>query len=527
MCISFSSRQLEDLDKGRSGSTGRSAFHHLDPTFTFMHLNDSIEIGRYRTTQDIWKHILVFAISCPLLPSQHDNLINSIRILHRDCEDSEDVRKAEAARANLQLVCRLWNELLQPHGERYWRAEWTSRPPQHPVSRVEIGTFEYDCSCPMPRPNSTINTLAANKVEALISADISEPLGNEVARYPNLQLFAKRMHQGQSDFSSLATSLSKLTHLRLWSLFPTLNSDHPLDLPRLHTLSIDFSPSQPTQKSKTYEYPRFSRWNLSNLANLAVTGTIKPPSPASKPEQDVKQLIQNVGSTIRGLSFTLKLAQGQSNVPCPIPENLWKQCTQLKAIHGSLITLIDGPRPPFSYSPIQVILSDLHHTSKYRFDEEVLYRLYIANSWPISSLGMDIGWSTMRNQLKDEYLRQNLEPLAMAYQFFNAVRSSKYKFKDRYDIGMDSSVAKEFLDWLENPSGLPADKVGTEGGKSFYDNLGFLLGEEPEAEFTDSEEDYTSSEGDEDYDESEESLDFEGDDDEEDEDYVDEDEEKS
>jgi hypothetical protein len=139
---------------------------------------------------------------------------------------------------------------------------------------------------------------------------------------------------------------------------------------------------------------------------------------------------------------------------------------------------------------------------------------------------MDIGWSAMRKQLDNEYLHQNIEPLAMVYQFFDAVKSGRYKFRDRYDVDMDSVEVKEFLGWLNNPSRLPEDKLDLEGGKSFYENLGFFLGEEPEAEFTDSEDDYTSSEEDEDYEESEESIDFDGDDDEDDEDYVDEDEEK-
>ncbi|CAG8744137.1 6645_t:CDS:2, partial [Acaulospora colombiana] len=97
----------------------------------------------------------------------------------------------------------------------------------------------------------------------------------------------------------------------------------------------------------------------------------------------------------------------------------------------------------------------------------------------IDPFEMDTSWSIIQRRLVDF----SIESLEAAFNFFDRIREDGLDLKDRHGLGMDSAPGQAFMSLLETMTERQVKNKGqTED-----------LADEPEAEFTDSEEDWDSS----------------------------------
>ncbi|CAG8643118.1 12325_t:CDS:2, partial [Acaulospora colombiana] len=104
-----------------------------------------------------------------------------------------------------------------------------------------------------------------------------------------------------------------------------------------------------------------------------------------------------------------------------------------------------------------------------------------ASSWRVDSFEMDTSWSMIQERLED-FSRESLE---MAFNFFDQIRQDGPYLEDRHGEGMDSAAGQAFMNSLKTITEMKLTK------KSPKEDLA----DDPEAEFTDSEDEDPSNEG--------------------------------
>ncbi|PVF91074.1 hypothetical protein CPB86DRAFT_878702 [Serendipita vermifera] len=459
----------------------------------------AISMAVHRVPPEIWGQIFTYSILQPILHSSNDSLLRNIHLLHHDCEVSQAV---EQTRTQIRLVCRFWNEITKRISPVLVQS--TTSLPRPRLSTLRIEFKEQNCPCHPLRetPNwgveseAIINKISYSFVEALISMSRDEEQPN-LEQFPNLRLLSTRFFDPLRIPSKYPALVRNLTHLQVLLLYSKAASSKELIFPSLHTFSIEFSGNDYFADSLLDDEIGSQNlvclhWSLPNLVNLACLGYVYEYWEA----QMIYQLIERFGSKLEGFHMSVH-DRGQA-MYLELPKNLWSRCANLKTISTSLMGITSNARPPHDYPTFRLIFFDIDYPEIWRADQLCLGRrynwmeylvsicLFEALHWPINQLQMDTSWKRLERWLST----LQLEGVVIVDHFLDRLKWAGRDFKDRYGNGTESEEGKAFMHWLKNTIN---DLMRSQswGGAS-------VSPEESEAEFTDSEGEYISSnEGDE------------------------------
>ncbi|PVF99595.1 hypothetical protein CPB86DRAFT_796393 [Serendipita vermifera] len=430
----------------------------------------------HQVPAEIWTLILISAILQPLLPSSDDSLLANIRLFNND---SEVLLEAHRTHSQLRLVCSTWDEILKryPLNSVYWRGKQPSLIP-FSVVRVDIGDKgTFDSQLPQSLfspwdtdPRERHAPIDYPAVEALVLTDIREDHAH-IDLFPNLRLLSTPYFQPDSVLSMFPTLLLNLTHLQVPPILAYKGVEGHLAFPRLHTLIINFcAPYLNRARPPNWEYQRAHvdclNWSLPSLVNLGLRNG----------GHEIEDLLEKFGTVLKGISLTIDSKRYWNPTDASLVSKIWSYCPNLSELHTVLTALTALSRPPLMRTPIRLIISDLHQpgSRKNGFGCRRLYHhdtslfAYLASSWRLGSLEMDTSWSILQKRLKD-FTDDSLE---LIFNFFDQISQDGLDLKDRHGEGLDSASAHAFMASLRQKEDLA---------------------EEPEAEFTDNEEDSASS----------------------------------
>jgi hypothetical protein len=174
-----------------------------------------------RVPVEVWEHVLYYAIACPLLPSEDDNLVNSLRFFSHYCEDTVDFMHTERTRITLQLVCKTWNAILKSQSQRFWVGPRSKLPFVSSFYRVDLHHLSPRvCQCPQRIPPLELVTKRGPQLlEAVVACDWEIGL-EHIKNIENLRVLSLYASDRGSSFpvglSSFAKYSRSLTHLQLW-----------------------------------------------------------------------------------------------------------------------------------------------------------------------------------------------------------------------------------------------------------------------------------------------------------------------
>jgi hypothetical protein len=415
--------------------------------------------------------ILAEVISCPLLPSAGDDLINNLKLLTDDCELAAEYAQSERLRLRLRAVCREWKSILESFSHRFVIITNDAHPPPL-ASRVQYPATVYECECRLPGCSlkySPQSPGSGKPIQAYI--DISPTperrLLDIINQHQTLRLLATSIDLSSQDtpfsLSALSHACQGLTHLSLSELYiPNGPRDQTLDLPNLHTLTLSFyCPAQSASpgSGQAITHPSFQKWNFPTLRNLGLKGCVWSSDPSFF--RQINALLRMVGPNLRGLLYNLwVLSPTEGDAPHPIPPALWRWCPKLHTIQVSLKILFTGPRPSRTHPRLTIVptyvgnLDSLPHLGPLLWSPELFEQLSGHEEWPISRLCISTSWSTFYRKLRSLHETRGEEGEDSSYwpKFFckwvDLLLSKNYAVEDRYGTAIGATDG--LLTWLGN-----------------------------------------------------------------------------
>jgi hypothetical protein len=452
-----------------------------------------------RVPVEVWEHVLHYAIACPLLPSEDDNLVNSLRFFSHYCEDTLDFMHTERTRITLQLVCKTWNAILKSQSQRFCVGSRSKLLFISSFYRVDLHHLgPRVCRCPrMIPPLELVTKQGPQLLEAVVARDWEIGL-KHIENIENLRVLSLYASDRGSNFpvglSPFAKYSRSLTHLQLWGLFLPKCAHQSLELLCLHTLSIRYGcgPAGADWNSppaNEYYYPRFSLWILPSLVYVEIAGALVPTNLGI--EEDIAPLLRNVGPKLRGFAFNASTVSRLEEGSFSLPRDVWNQFTQLKSIYMKLEIMNTVPS---SIMPRIWIFLREFGCHRFDFEVETYLNIYRARLWNTQGFGMDITWSQLRHKLKrNSYFDDHY--LAFVYRFIQMIQWSGHSLIDRNGLGLDCEQARQAIEELQTYMASDEGKIRMKwcAKQSSFPQMWFDdEDEEDEAEFTDDEDGYTS-----------------------------------
>ncbi|PVF99598.1 hypothetical protein CPB86DRAFT_872462 [Serendipita vermifera] len=405
----------------------------------------------------------------------------------------------------------------------YWRGHSLSTISRTAL-RVDFIREQDQCPCPLLPPEQEftefkdrrLSSTRYDLVESLVLAGGEEDR-EVVNHFPNLHLLSILFFDPDRILSIYSELFSNLTHMQVPPIYRYGEGSFPeLTFWCVHTLQMDFSGLSLCRKNGETNRARIGRdavldcltWKLPSLVNIGFSGVVTKFS--SRGSDDIEEILKKFGQALQGFSLTNDPAEPAGS----LPYDLWRLCPNLRVVHTHLANLTSASRPPSNCSPLRLIISELGDKDYWKRNLEILRSYYhgmplfifLASSWGINLFEMDIGWSTLQQQLK-EFDDQQLKTI---YSLFVHMEREWPAFRDRYGEDMNSESAKELMVWLRGEVETSYLSIYNRfpryrrSGYVEFDDKTFLE-TDTEAEFTDGEAESDSSSGD---DESGESIDY-------------------
>jgi hypothetical protein len=152
-----------------------------------------------------------------------------------------------------------------------------------------------------------------------------------ISKYDNLEMLAVRFrptskHTGLSLYDQISSGYpgSRIAHLSLNSYHPREEDSQHLSSAILQTLVIDLL-EEPLAGDL---YAPLSKWNLPGLEYLSVLYRHGQNNDMPRMRGEIKALIGNTGSTLKGICLCVESAGGRFY----IPSDLWETCSSLESI---------------------------------------------------------------------------------------------------------------------------------------------------------------------------------------------------
>ncbi|PVF95789.1 hypothetical protein CPB86DRAFT_816925 [Serendipita vermifera] len=453
-----------------------------------MTLGSSVS-GDIRLPVELWSEIFLYAIPTPLSSTPNDGLIYNTRLLVHNCDDTRvgdhDMRLA------LRLVCRAWNEIVQnlprhPHPTCWhgYEVPYSVTSFSTPILYIHKKSDWSLCHCSVSDDPPTAEPGRGEcAVNALVEVDeVYDQITKIAEKFPDLQilsLYGRGVGIRYDIFDNFRNKaflgfLSNLTHLRLPPLwmrrerYRLINDyDRPLELNRLHTLSIHFSTLDPLLDAASGDWGFkelqhhfcFCSWVIPNLTYLEISVMIRLLGRTQEYINNrTEELLNKFGSTLRGFAYHIKQLPDPKKLNDQLPREIPLYCRNLTTLHSHLSRIALVARWYFKESQphVSIIISDFNNpTWKWRdwwIDNEDLHthRMLHFLKWPNVTFGMDIYWETLHKQVtrRRSFYEQFMEWLEVLFKFFDNLKKAGIGFKDRSGRGMESDAATLVLNWL-------------------------------------------------------------------------------
>jgi hypothetical protein len=421
---------------------------------------DYADPAAYRIPLEIWEKILIDCICDPFLPSSNDSLLHETQLLKHDCDAH---REAERTQVLLQLVCRVWNEILKrlPVSSLYWGGSVTYTIP-YSTRRFDSKEYGDDCHFfqePLEYNNNEEAPLIQDihpSVEALV---VLHRFGDppDLEKFPNIRLLTTSFFDSHQISSKNPAIIQNITHLRI----PVLYSPQPASkgpvFTNLRTLCIDLDHVVGHEDEDHEIDPNdldFLRWSLPSLANVGFFSIFSKHWMILA----IHELIERFGSTLKGLYMAVYDLLRPYAPYAALPENLWKRCLNLQTVCTSLTNFTVASQPPEGRSPLHIVLCDIGAPNEWQRgrryfengcnwdDYEISKCLLMALNWSIGDFQMDLSWNDLQTAIGN-LLHDDGE---MIYDLFIRLKASGRDFQDKNGNGMESEQGRKCIAWVKN-----------------------------------------------------------------------------